>query len=70
MYIFKKNMIRLYIKYILILYKLYEYKYIHVNIFKIYTCMFVYLSIHNKYTQHTHMYYVKNNFILDAVNRD
>ncbi len=57
MYIFKKNMIRLYIKYILILYKLYEYKYIHVNVFKI-------------YTQHTHMYYVKNNFILDAVNSD
>ncbi len=57
MYIFKKNMIRLYIKYILILYKLYEYKYIHVNVFKI-------------YTQHTHMYYVKNYFILDAVNSD
>ncbi len=27
MYIFKKNMLRLYIKYISILYKLYEYKY-------------------------------------------
>ncbi len=36
----------------------------------IYMHMFVYLSIHNKYTQHTHMYYVKNNLILDAINRD
>ncbi len=45
MYIFKKNMLRLYIKYIYIWYKLYEYKYIQVNIFKIYAvyvCVFIY----------------------------
>ncbi len=35
MYIFKKNMLRLFIKYMYIWYKLYEYKYMHVNIFKI-----------------------------------
>ncbi len=35
--------------------------YIHVNIFKIYTvyvCVFMYLYIHNKYTQCTLIYYV------------
>ncbi len=45
MYIFKKNMLRLHIKYIYIWYKLYKY-YIHVNIFKIYAvayvCVFIY----------------------------
>ncbi len=35
--------------------------YIHVNIFKIYTVC-VYLYIHNKYTQYTHIYYVNKNF--------
>ncbi len=32
--------------------------------------MCVYLYIHNKYTQHTHIYYVNKTFILDAINRD
>ncbi len=49
MYIFKKNMLHLYIKYIYILYKLY--KYIHVNIFKIYAvCVCIYI-----HTIHTHI---------------
>ncbi len=32
--------------------------------------MCVFLYIHNKYTQHTHIYYVNKNFyfILDAIN--
>ncbi len=33
MYIFQKNILRVYIKYIYLWYKLYEYKYRHVNIF-------------------------------------
>ncbi len=33
--------------------------------------MYVYLYIHNKYTQYTHIYYVnKIFFILDAINRN
>ncbi len=31
--------------------------------------MCLYLYIHNKYTQYTHLYYV-NNVRLDAINRD
>ncbi len=48
MYIFKKKMLRLYIKYIYIWYNLYEYKYIHVNTCKknskymLYVCIFIY----------------------------
>ncbi len=42
--------------------------YVHVNIFKIYNVC-VYLYMHNKYTQYTHIYYVNKNFILDAINR-
>ncbi len=54
MYLFKKNMLCLYYKYIYMLYKLYEYKYIHVNIFEIYTvCVCIYID--NKGTQHTHL---------------
>ncbi len=64
MYIFKKNILRLYIKYIYIWYKLYEYKIPNI------CCMCVYLYIHNKYTQYTLIYYVNKNFILDAINRD
>ncbi len=43
----------------------------HVNIFKIYMyiCMCVYLYIHNKYTQYTHIYHVNKNFYFDAINR-
>ncbi len=42
--------------YIYNIYKLYEYKYINVNIFKMYTeC--VYLDMHNTYTQYTHIMY-------------
>ncbi len=63
MYIFKKNMLRLYIKYINIWYKLYEYEYIHVNIFKMYKIYVVCVSMYtNKYTQYTHIYYVNKNF--------
>ncbi len=51
-YIFKINMVC--IKYIYIYYKLHEYKYIHVNIFKIYP-VYVYLYMHNKYTQYTNI---------------
>ncbi len=62
MYIFKENMLCLYIKYI---YKLNymninKYMWIFLNIY----CMGVYLYIHNKYTQYTHMYYVNKNFYL------
>ncbi len=33
--------------------------------------MYVYLYLHNKYTQYTQIYYVnKKTFILDAINRD
>ncbi len=49
--------------------------YIHIcniyilNIFsEIYTCMCLYLYIHNKYTQYTHIYYVNKTFILNAIN--
>ncbi len=57
MYIFKKNMLRLYIQYIYIWYKLYEYKYVNKwKYFQNVCCMCVYLYIHNKYTQHTHTY--------------
>ncbi len=48
MYLFQKNMLGLYIKYIYIQYKLYEYKYIHVYKFKyfqkyiLYVCVFIY----------------------------
>ncbi len=31
--------------------------------------MCVYLYIHNKYTQHTHIYCVNKTFILDPINR-
>ncbi len=69
MYIFKKNILRLYIKYIYIWYNLYEYKYIHINIFKIYAvCVSLYTQ--NKYTHYTHIHYVNKTFILDAINRD
>ncbi len=63
-YIFKKNMSHLYIKYIYIWYNLYEYKYIYVNTCKYFQnmcCMCVSLYMHNKYTQHTHIYYVNKN---------
>ncbi len=30
--------------------------------------MCMYLYIHNKYTQHTHIYYVNKKFISDAIN--
>ncbi len=55
MYIFKENMLRLYIKYIYIWYKLYEYKYIHVKTCTYFQniCLCVYLYIQNKYTQHS-----------------
>ncbi len=29
--------------------------------------MYVYLYIHNKYTQYTYVYYVNKTFILDAI---
>ncbi len=34
---------------------------------KCYVC--VYLYIHNKYKQYTHIYFANNFFILDAINR-
>ncbi len=41
-------------------------KYIHVNIFKIYTvCVFIYT--HNKYTQYTHIYNINTNFWLQLI---
>ncbi len=65
MYIFKKNMLRLYIKYMHIRHIGNEYKYIHVNIFQIYAvCECLY-----KYTQYTQIYYVNKFVILDAINR-
>ncbi len=74
MYIFQKNMLCLYIKYIYLLNQLYEYKYRHVNIFKIYACVYFYIYIqyiHNKYTQNTHIYYANKNvyFGLNLINR-
>ncbi len=34
-------------------------------------CIYVYLYIHNKYTQYTHIYLMKTKtFILDAINHD
>ncbi len=59
-------MLRLYIN---IYYKLYQYKYIHVNTFSkyiLYVCVFIY----TKYTQYTHIYYVNKNFLLDAIDHD
>ncbi len=56
-YIFKKNMLRLYIKYIYIWYNLYDYKYKRVNACKYFLnmlCVCIY-NIHNKYTQYTHI---------------
>ncbi len=67
MYILQKNMICLYIKYI-ILHKLYEYENGHIDIFNIY-CMCVYLCIHNTYTQKTYTMQTIF-FILDAINHD
>ncbi len=55
MYIFKKTCYA----YILNIFK-YNINVMNINI---YMHMFVYLSIHNKYTQHTHMYYVKKLFL-------
>ncbi len=55
--------------YIYIYNKLYEYKYIHVNIFKIYSvCVCIYICIINIHS--THIYYVKKTFILDVINHD
>ncbi len=71
MYIFKKNILCLYIKYIYIN-KLYEYKYIHVNTCKyiLYVCVFIYiLYIINIDSTHTYIMYTKT-FILDVINRD
>ncbi len=54
MYIFKENMLCLYIKYIYILYKLNENKYIHVNNFKICTvCVCIYINVINIHSTHT-----------------
>ncbi len=53
MYIFKKNILCLYIKYISMSYKLYEYKYIHVNIFKIYNVYVVIIYKHITYISTT-----------------
>ncbi len=57
MYIFKKNMLHLYIKYICIWYKLYEYKYIHVNTGKYFfkicaACVCIYIYIINIHSTH------------------
>ncbi len=35
---------------------------------EMYTCMCV--SLYNKYTQYTHLYYVNKTFILYAINHD
>ncbi len=32
-------------------------------------CLRIYIYTHNKYIQHTHIYYVNKNFIVDAINR-
>ncbi len=54
MYIFKKNMLHLYIKYIYYNEKISKYKYLHVNIFKMYAlfgCIYLYIiNIHNIHT--------------------
>ncbi len=63
MYIFKKNMLHLYIKYIYMLYHLYEYLSVCLSIHILYVC--VYLHIHNKYTQYTLIYYVSKNFYFE-----
>ncbi len=64
MYIFKK-ICYVYILHICIYINVYTCKYFQ-NIY----CMCVYLYIYNKYTEYTHIYYVKNTFILDAINHD
>ncbi len=59
----------LYIKYH-IWYKLWEYKYVHVNIFKIYTvyvCIYIYII--NIHSTHTYIMQTKT-CILDVINRD
>ncbi len=62
MHIFKKNMLRLYIY---IWYNLYEYKYIHVNIFKIYAvCVCLNTCVYCAYL--LCIYNVNKTFILDA----
>ncbi len=65
MYIFKKNMLHLYIKYIYMLYNLYEYLSICLSVYLSTYCMCVYLYIHNKYTQYTLIYYVSKNFYFE-----
>ncbi len=58
MYLFQKNVFCLYIKYIYIWHKLYEYKYIHVDTckyFKNICCVYLYI-------QYTDIYYVNKNF--------
>ncbi len=57
MYIFMKNMLCIYNKYIYIWHKLYEYKCIHVNICKIKYMQYVsvYLYIHNIHNTHTYI---------------
>ncbi len=42
--------------------------YMSIHIQYIY-CMCVYLYIHNKCKQYTHIYYLNKKFILDAINR-
>ncbi len=58
MYIFKKNVLSLHMKYMYICYNLCEYKYIHISACKYFLnicCICVSLNIHNKYTQYTHI---------------
>ncbi len=43
--------------------------YVHVNICKIYACMRVYLYIHNKYTQNTHILCKQKLFGGGVINR-
>ncbi len=38
----------------------------YVNVYS----MSVYLYMHNKYTQYTHIYYVNKNFNLDVINHN
>ncbi len=33
-------------------------------------CVYLYIGLHNKYTQYTHIYHLNKTFILDAINRD
>ncbi len=50
-------------------YKLNEYKYIHINIFKIYTvCVCIYIYVINIHSTRTYIMLTKY-FILDAINR-